>query len=455
MRGPELRLGVDVRAAGADVVLMDADDQLLGKAAVPARGRGSPVVPRAIACAVSSLGASPGGVTHATLGASHALTAVLEQRALRRVAVVRIGWPLTGALPPLSTWPGALRHGVLAGACTVAGAVEYDGDISAPLDEMAIARFLHSVAGKADAVAIAGIFSPIDPGHELAAAAVAQRELGSEVPISLSHEIGSLGLLARENATVLNAALTRAAREIGGELRAALAHAGMDAEPFLARNDGTAMALEHALRFPVFALSSRAAAGMRGAAYLSGVGDAVVVLVGTSSAFVGVLANGRPRDPDLLPEVEGIRMDLETPAVAEFPVGRGGQAFVAALQRAIARAWDGHTAPSLVVVGERSDLVPEELPGVSEVMRPAEGDVAPAVGMTVAPVSGEADVISASLGARRADALQAARSLAVGRAVAAGADPRRVDVVEVSEPPLSAPLNPAIRVRVRASGPRL
>ncbi len=446
---------MDVRAAGADIVLMDADDRLLTKVGIPASGGAVPPIQRVIACAVSRLGADPGRVTHATLSASHSMSAVLEQRAVSRVAVVRIGWPLTGALPPLSTWPAELRRAVSAGVSTVAGGVEYDGRMSAPLDETAIARFLHSVAGEADAVAIAGVFSPIDPGHELAAAAVVQRELGREVSISLSHEIGSLGLLGRENATVLNAALTRAAGKIGDELRAALAHESMDAEPFFAQNDGSVMALEHALRFPVLALGGRAAAGMRGAAYLSGVGDAVVVSVGASSAAVGVLVNGYPRETDVPPEVEGIRMDFRAPSVAEIPVGAGGQEFVTALHGAIARTWGAPAALPLVVVGEGSDLVPEEVPGISEVMRPAEGDVACAIGMTIAPVSGQADVIYADRGAPWARTVQEARSLAIGRAVVAGADPRRVDVVEVTELPLFSLLDPAIRVRVRASGPRM
>jgi hypothetical protein len=70
-------------------------------------------------------------------------------------------------------------------------------------------------------------------------------------------------------------------------------------------------------------------------------------------------------------------------------------------------------------------------------------------------VSGRADVIYADRGGRRAGALHAARSLAIERAVAAGADPRRVDVVEITELPLSNLLDPATRVRVSASGPRL
>jgi hypothetical protein len=148
-------------------------------------------------------------------------------------------------------------------------------------------------------------------------------------------------------------------------------------------------------------------------------------------------------------------MGFGAPAVAEIPVGAGGHAFVTALQGAITGTWGAHAALPLVVVGEGSDLVPDDVPCVSEVMRPADGDVASAIGMTVAPVTGQADVIYADRAAGRAGALQAARSLAIGRAVVAGADPRRVDVVEIVELPLSNVLDAAIRIRVRASGRRM
>ena len=53
------------------------------------------------------------------------------------------------------------------------------------------------MAGDVQAVAVTSVFSPVAPEQELAAADVARRELGAGVPLSLSHEIGSLGLLER------------------------------------------------------------------------------------------------------------------------------------------------------------------------------------------------------------------------------------------------------------------
>ena len=83
------------------------------------------------------------------------------------------------------------------------------------------------------------VFSPVAPEQELAAADVARRELGAGVPVSLSHEIGSLGLLERENATVLNAALVGVAAELAAGMRRALERRAIDADVFLGQNDGT------------------------------------------------------------------------------------------------------------------------------------------------------------------------------------------------------------------------
>ena len=66
------------------------------------------------------------------------------------------------------------------------------------------------------------MFAPVSARHELLAAEIVKRELG-EVHVSLSHEIGSVGLLERENATILNAALVGVAGDVARALVSALA----------------------------------------------------------------------------------------------------------------------------------------------------------------------------------------------------------------------------------------
>ena len=76
------------------------------------------------------------------LGSRAALEAVVARRGLCRTAVVRIGAPLTTAVPPLATWPDDLRDAVSAGEAIVRGGARFDGRAGGPLDTEALAAFL-------------------------------------------------------------------------------------------------------------------------------------------------------------------------------------------------------------------------------------------------------------------------------------------------------------------------
>ena len=122
------------------------------------------------------------------------------------------------------------------------------------------------------------------------------------------------------------------------------------------------------------------------------------------------------------------------------------------LAEAIDRVKTSKEDRALVAVGGGSILVPDRIPGVSEVIRPEHFDAANAVGAAIASVSGQVDRIF-HLGARRpAGGLDEARDEARERAVAAGADPGTVQIVELEEIPLAYLTTPAIRVRAKAAG---
>ena len=118
-----------------------------------------------------------------------------------------------------------------------------------------LARFLDDLGEEVDAVAITGVFSPVAPDHELVAEEVVGEVLG-DIPVSLSHGIGALGLLERENACVLNAALLGVANRIVNGLTQALTAQGVEAQVFIAQNDGTLMGLDYVLRNPVLTIGS-------------------------------------------------------------------------------------------------------------------------------------------------------------------------------------------------------
>jgi N-methylhydantoinase A/oxoprolinase/acetone carboxylase beta subunit len=104
----------------------------------------------------------------------------------------------------------------------------------------------------------------------------------------------------------------------------------------------------------------------------------------------------------------------------------------------------------LIAVGGGAFLVPDRVPGISEVVRVPHSAVANAVGAAIAQVSGEIDQIFQGL--TRDDAIAEARRLAEAKAVAAGADAATLAVVEVEDLPLAYLPGNSLRVRVRVVG---
>jgi N-methylhydantoinase A/oxoprolinase/acetone carboxylase beta subunit len=514
MRAADCRLAVDVGGTNTDAVIMDSADRLIAKAKVA----GTADVTGGIVAAIEQVLRVPGAdrslISHVMLGTTHATNAVLERSRLRRVAVLRIGGPATYSIRPMFGWPRDLADAVCAGVTIVDGGIEFDGRDLAPLDTDAIARFLGQVAGVADGVAISSVFAPVSSRHELRAAEVVRRELG-DVHVSLSHEIGSIGLIERENATILNGALAGVAGSVAGAMYDALAAHGLQPVTFFAQNDGTLMSLDHALRYPVLTIGSGPANSVRGAAFLSGLSDALVVDVGGTSADVGVLVNGFPRQSSQGAEIGGIRTNFRMPDLLTIALGGGtvvaeasagvrvgprsvgyllrrealvfggttptltdaavaagraalgkrdratthGQLLAQALARAdemLADAIDRMKTERgdrpLIAVGGGSILVPDQIPGVSEIIRPDHFDAANAVGAAIASVSGQVDRIFHVGPGGRAAILEEAGSEAHELAVAAGADPGTVRTIEVEEIPLAYLTSPAIRVRVKAAG---
>lgn len=475
---PELRISVVSGETTTDAVALDARDRLLATAHVETTGAINEDISTAIHAIAADDRVDPEAVRWVMLGTGHALEDVAALEALRRVAIVRIGGPLTTSVPPLATWPPALRAAVSAGEIIVGGGSEYDGRATVALDEDAIARFLAGVGGRAQSVAISGVFAPVSSAHELAAADVVRRELGSFIHVSLSHDIGSTGLLERENATVLNAALGGAAEQLAAAARTTLEAIGIDAELLFAQNDGTLMGVDHARRFPALMIASGPGTTIVGAAHLSGVGDAVVVAVGSTRTYIGALVNGIPRDHVGPIDIAGVRTNLRLPDARDVAIGtssiasRSGapiepdkaspsqrRAFVrtlmggdAALADALDEARAAQPVVPLVVVGPGQRLLPDHLKGVSEVIRPRDGELAHAIGPAVASVSAQSARICLGRPETRQGVLDEVRAAALARAIDAGARPDRVAVVEVDEAPLTHLAQPALRIRVRAAG---
>ena len=504
-------IGVDVGGTNTDAVLMDGN-RLVAAAKVPTTGD----VTTGIVGAVSELRRQhPAGHIDAVMvGTTHFTNALLERRDLSPTAVLRLCLPATQLLPPLVDWPDELRVAIGGQTWMVGGGNEFDGREISALDRDGIREAVREMRRQGiRAVAVCGVFSPVDPRHEEEAAAIIH-EYAPELRVCLSHENGRMGLLERENAAALNACLGDVAHRTVQGIAGALKQLGIDAPLFMSQNDGTLMDTDFAARFPVLTISSGPTNSMRGAAWLSGITDGIVVDVGGTSTDVGALVKGFPRESAVAVHLAGVRTNFRIPDMVSIALGGGtvvtpepwrmgpesvgyrlteealvfggntltttdlavaaGRADVgnrqlvagleaSLVERAMTEIQDrvetavdrvklsGEDVP-VVLVGGGSILLGDALAGASEVLRPEHSGVANAIGAAIAQVGGQMERVYSLETEGRAEAIADCSAGAVQRAVAAGADPATVEVVDVEEVPLTYVPSNATLVRVRAVG---
>ncbi len=511
------RLGIDVGGTNTDAVILDESGRVVASCKEPTTPDVSTGIERAVDRILDGSRVAPGDIRDAMLGTTHATNAVVERRDLSRVAVLRLSGPSGHSIPPFTEWPADLLGVVQGPWAVVRGGYEYSGaPISIP-DKDEIRRALDKAGGNgAQALAISSAFAPVNAEHEEMARALAQEVLGPDFPVTLSREIGSIGLIERENAAILNAAIRSLAEKAYGSFQSALAKRGVKAELFITQNDGTLMSIEYAKRYPVLTIASGPTNSLRGAAYLSKTLDAVVVDVGGTTTDIGVLRKGFPRESSSAVEMGGVRTNFRMPDLVSIGLGGGslvdpdadpvsvgprsvgyrivsealvfgGRTLTAsdvAVAAGLANLGDPSKASSVdkamarracsvmkrmveetidkvktssegvpvILVGGGSVLLPDDLGGASEVIRPGHFDVANAIGAAISQVSGGIDGVFDVAGRGREAVIEEVKAKAVAEAVRAGAEESTVTVVELEEIPLAYLPSNAVRFRVKAAG---
>ena len=512
----QLRIGIDVGGTNTDAIVVDQDGTVVATTKAATTPDPSDGIRAALDAVIAGIDKSL--VTQAMLGTTHPANAIIRRKDLEKVGVLRLAAPSSLAVRPGAAWPKDLHAEVIGPRQIIKGGFEYDGREISPLDEDAVRAFAAECVGKVPSIAITSAFAPASFDHELRAAAIVADEVGDALRIGLSHQVGSIGMLERENATILNAALFGVAQAVVTGFHAALESHGLNVDSYLTQHDGTLMTSEEATRLPILTVGSGPTNSMRGACALAGLSDALVIDVGGTSADVGILIDGFPRESSAAVEVGGVRTNFRMPDLISIGLGGGtvvngeagslsvgpdsvgyrvitealinggstltlsdistaagrlsdfgDAARVNGLDRAIvaeALAWvdeqvqilcermkASRTALPLIAVGGGSHLVPDSVPGIAEVIRPAHHAVANAFGAAIAEASGAVDRVYRYEADGREACLDDAKQLAHDAAVRSGADPDQVRITSVVEVPMSYLPGQGCRVQVKAAGP--
>lgn len=505
------RIGIDVGGTNTDAILMDGD-QVIAAIKTFTTADVTSGVKTALKEVVAAAGDAATDISAVMIGTTHYTNAVVERRNLDRVAAIRVSLPASASLLPFCDWPEDLAGKVNHGTYLVHGGHEYDGRELVPMVEKEVAMAARAIRRSGvNRVAISATFSPLTTDCERRAADIVRQE-HPDAHITLSSALGRIGLLERENVALMNASLVGLASEITQAFSEAVASSGLDATLYITQNDGTVAHADVARDYPVFSFASGPTNSMRGAALLTGVTDAMVCDVGGTTADVGCLINGFPREANNVVEIGGVRTLFRMPDLLSIAIGGGtiispdattigphsvgyrlgqealvfggktltctdiavaaglvdiGDASLvnhlssdtikaalsivhARLSEAVDRMKTDAAEVPLLAVGGGAVLIPEAMPGISNVVHVEHEAVANAVGAAIAQISGETDKIYRDVD--RDEAIQDAEASAIQKAIAAGASADTIRVIEVEDLPLSYIPGRAIRARVRVVG---
>jgi len=322
------RIGIDVGGTNTDAVVIDEKLNLVAGVKNPTTGDVMTGIEQAMHQVLAMPGVDKEKIGYAMLGTTHCTNAIVERKRLNKVAVLRIGAPATLAIPPMADWPESLTDAMKVKYYLVAGGNEFDGREIAALDEAKILECAEDMKkNEVESVAVIGVYSPVSDKHEKRAKELLQTVLPETVSITLSNEIGSIGLLERENASILNASLVDVAKTTAESFVQALENENIKgAEIYLCQNDGTLMSVEYAKRYPILTIACGPTNSIRGAAFLTNMRNAIVVDIGGTTTDVGVLTNGFPRESMVAVEIGGARTNFRMPDI--ISVGLGGGSLV-------------------------------------------------------------------------------------------------------------------------------
>ncbi|GKZ85104.1 hypothetical protein AnigIFM56816_010868 [Aspergillus niger] len=293
-------------------------------------------------------------VRSVAIGTTHFVNAVVEAdpRRLSRVAVIRLCGPYTRAVPPFSDFPTRLRDIIGGPVFYLDGGLEIDGREISPICPQQIENAVSEIEKAGiTTVALVGVFSPLDHrGTNEAACKGLMLQQNPNLSVVCSADIGSVGLLERENATILNASILDLAKKTIRAFCQAMKDLQLKCPLYLTQNDGTLTSAAMAAERPIQTFASGPTNSLTGAAYLAGLDqrsnnssirgntDSQILVMdvgGTTTDVCALLPSGFPRKAPNFVEVGGVRTAFPIPEVLSVGLGGGSRIHIDHAQDAV------------------------------------------------------------------------------------------------------------------------
>jgi N-methylhydantoinase A/oxoprolinase/acetone carboxylase beta subunit len=258
------------------------------------------------------------------MGTTHATNAILQTHGLLKVGLLR----LSDALPQSPSvgfgWPIELKNEVIAGMEVVYGGYDYDGRPSSRFDRSQVQRGVEKLLKhKAQAISVVCSFATLNGAQELEVANLIAEIAGNDFPVTLSHHIGGIGFIERENATLLNSALKGVMVEGFGSMEQLLSECNIHAPLYMTQNNGSIVTMAEAIACPIKTIGAGLTNSFIGASKLAGINDAIVVDIGGTSTDIGVIESGYARASLHAATIGGISLHCALPDMLSLSLGGG------------------------------------------------------------------------------------------------------------------------------------
>jgi len=491
-----IRVGVDVGGTNTDAVVMDGK-KFLGGAKRRTTTDILTGVENAIKAALIEAKTASTRVDVLIIGTTHFVNALIQRTKLAQTGLIRMCLPSGSSILPFADWPKSLVDGMSGSYKLIKGGYEMDGSEITQLDHSELigaAQELFDLGCKQ--VAISSVFATVRGDMEQEAFDVLSKAVPG-ISITLSKSIGGMGLLERENAAIINASLRPLAKEVVDSFQMLKENISLSCPMFFTRNDGTLIEASEVIELPVLTFACGPTNSMRGAAFLTGLKDALVVDIGGTTTDVGEVQDGFPRLAGTSVMVADVRTNFAMPDVISIGLGGGsivnekdtmsigpisvghdlpykakvfsGDTLTATdlavaggrckvgevmpppinsldklleimdkmISDQVARARTSNKDIPVIAVGGGSVMMPSKVDGL-KVICPPHNDLANAVGAAIAQVSGQVSrVVLLNDSINRDSAIKEVTDEATKLAVKRHADPKSISVLTVSDMPLS------------------
>ena len=329
------RLGIDVGGTFTDLLLFNDDSGAIQLLKTPSTPEDQSIgILQGIEKILAESGTSPAAIQSLLHGTTVSTNIVLEEKGAKVGLIVtenfeQILHMARSQTPgPLAGWMIMIKPDPLADLEVTRGVperVDSRGQVVTPLDESAVRTAVGELAAAGvESITVSLLHAYANPAHEERIRAII-RDMGIDVPISLSSEIlPEFREYERTLVAVMNAYVRPAMRRYLANFEDKLANIQFSPHVSIIRSDGGVMSVERAAESPVHTMLSGPAGGVSGAAFVAGLAghpEALGFDMGGTSTDVSLIRDGKPT---ISRQTSLGYYPIKIPSVEVHSVGAGG-----------------------------------------------------------------------------------------------------------------------------------